>query len=74
MHMKDWTEKLDAFLQLNDRDILNHAGKISHLMAKELAEGEYDRFNRQRIKEGDKAISEFDKEVKRLTEKKDGEN
>ncbi len=71
MHMKDWVDKLDAFLKLNDRDILAHTGKISHQMAKELAETEYEKFNRQRIKESDKALSEFDKEVKRLTEKKD---
>jgi len=41
MYMKDWLKKLDAFLSLNDRNILDHAGKISHEMAKELAEKEY---------------------------------
>ena len=30
MHMKDWIEKLHSFLTLNDREILNHSGKISH--------------------------------------------
>jgi hypothetical protein len=33
MHMKDWVKKLDGFLTLNDRDILTHAGRISHEMA-----------------------------------------
>ena len=48
MHMNDWVKKLDGFLQLNDRDILGHAGKVSHQMAKQLAEQEYDKFHQQR--------------------------
>jgi hypothetical protein len=49
MHMKDWIKKLDGFLTLNDRNILDHAGQISHQVAKELAEAEYDKFHRQRL-------------------------
>ncbi len=49
MYMKDWINKLDGFLRLNDRNILNHAGEISHQMAKELAEKEYDRFHQARL-------------------------
>ncbi len=49
MYMKDWIAKLDGFLSLNDRNILEHAGKISHQMAKELAESEYERFHRDRL-------------------------
>ena len=49
MHMSDWITKLDGFLTLNDRNILEHAGKISHQMAKELAELEYDRFYQNRL-------------------------
>lgn len=41
MYMKDWTERLNEFLQLNRKDILKDAGKISHKLAKELAEKEY---------------------------------
>ena len=44
MHMADWIKKLDAFLTLNERDILTHAGRISHEMAQAKAEVEYDRF------------------------------
>ncbi len=44
MHMADWIEKLNGFLTLNDRDILTHAGRISHEMAQAKAELEYDRF------------------------------
>ena len=42
MHMRDWITKLHGFLTINERDILTHAGKISHEMAKELAEAEYE--------------------------------
>ena len=45
MHMADWVAKLDAFLQFNDRNILTHAGKISHELAEEHAHAtfaEYD--------------------------------
>jgi len=64
MHMKDWITKLHAFLTINDRNILTHAGKISHLMAKELAEGEYDKFNLKRIQQSDAAAGEFEKAIK----------
>ena len=43
MHMKDWIAKLHAFLTINDREILTHAGIISYQMAKELVETEYDK-------------------------------
>lgn len=44
MHMGDWIKKLDGFLSLNERDILTHAGHISHEMALAKAELEYDKF------------------------------
>jgi hypothetical protein len=49
MHMKDWEEKLNAFLKFNERDILTGAGSISHEVAKELAEKEYEEFNQKRL-------------------------
>ena len=49
MTMVDWVKKLDGFLTLNDRDILSHAGKISHQMAKQIAEQEYGKFHQQRL-------------------------
>ena len=48
MAMTDWISKLDDFLKLSDRDVLNHAGKISHQDAKEKAETELDVY-RQRF-------------------------
>ena len=69
MHMNEWLEKLNGFLELNDRDILEHAGKISHDMAKELAESEYNMFNIERIRVNDGKESDFDKVVKQIETK-----
>jgi len=44
MHMRDWIAKLDDFLKLSDRDILTHAGKVSHETARLKAEAEFDTF------------------------------
>ncbi|MCK5229077.1 MAG: virulence RhuM family protein, partial [Desulfobulbaceae bacterium] len=60
MHMANWIVKLDGFLSLNDRNILEHAGKISHQMAKELAEGECVRFHRNRLQLEAKQADEED--------------
>ena len=48
MYMADWIRKLDDFLRLSDRDILTHAGKVSHEAAVAKAELEYDRFSSER--------------------------
>ena len=66
MHMRDWIIKLHGFLTINDRNILTHAGKISHLMAKELAESEYEKFSLQRVRQADAAGGEFEKAIKQL--------
>jgi hypothetical protein len=63
MHMKDWIEKLHGFLSLNDREILTHAGKISHQLAVEMAENEYEKYNQQAINTFE---SDFDKEIKKI--------
>lgn len=66
MHMSDWIKKLDSFMNLNDRDILSHAGKISHEMAKQLAESEYKKFYTTRQEDSSKQLSDFDKAVKQI--------
>jgi hypothetical protein len=48
MRMADWIAKLDDFLRLSERDILPHAGRVSHEAAVSKAEGEYARFAAQR--------------------------
>ncbi len=74
MHMTDWIARLDAFLTLNDGDILTHAGSISHELAVAHAELEYDKFYRQRQLEAGKKESDFDKAVKALTNEKNEAN
>ena len=63
MYMKDWIEKLHGFLSLNDREILTHAGKISHQLAVEMAENEYEKYNQQAINTFE---SDFDIEIKKI--------
>ncbi len=66
MHMADWIVKLHGFLTINDRDILAHTGKVSHQVAKELAEAEYDKFSLQRVQQSDAAGGEFEKAIRNL--------
>jgi hypothetical protein len=48
MYMSDWIAKLEDFLKRSDRQILRHAGKVSHETAVAKAELEYDRFTTSR--------------------------
>ena len=57
MTMEDWITKLNAFLQFNDKEILQNAGKISQKVAQELAYEEYDKF---KIKQDELYKSDFD--------------
>jgi hypothetical protein len=71
MQMKEWAKKLDGFLEFNDYQVLQHAGKISHQIAKSLAEGEYEKY---RIKQDQEYISDFDKLTQELEPPSDDEN
>jgi len=44
MTMKDWNQKLNAFLQFNERDILQNAGKVTAVIAKEFAISEFEKY------------------------------
>lgn len=63
MSMSDWSGRLDNFLQFNEYDILNNAGKISAEVAKSLAKSEYKKF---RVIQDKEYISDFDKIVKKI--------
>lgn len=67
MKMKDWIDKLDGFLQFNDYEVLQDAGKITAAVAKKLAEEEYEKFAPIQDK---KYVSDFDRVVKDLKNKK----
>ena len=63
MRMADWIEKLNAFLQFNEQEILKDNGTVSHEVAAALAETEYETFRAVQ----DKAyVSDFDREVQRV--------
>lgn len=70
MTMNDWITKLHGFLTINDRDILDHAGKISHEVAKAFAELAYVNFNQAQIATADQLESDFDQAMKRLPKPK----
>lgn len=67
MTMQDWISKLEGFLTLNDREILQGAGKVSAELAKNHAEQEFDKF---RVLDDQRFESDFDRMVKQLPEKK----
>ncbi|MFA5744888.1 MAG: virulence RhuM family protein [Candidatus Paceibacterota bacterium] len=67
MTMKDWIAKLNAFLKFSEYEILTNAGKISHEVAETLA---LDEFEKYRKKQDKNYISDFDREVKNLLDKK----
>jgi hypothetical protein len=63
MTMRDWISKLEGFLTLNDREILQGAGKVSAELAKSHAEQEFDKF---RVLDDQRFESDFDRMVKQL--------
>lgn len=67
MYMKDWVEKLNAFLQFNEEDVLQDKGKVTHEIAKAFAEGEYDKF---RVIRDATYKSDFDKLMEDMAEYK----
>ena len=63
MIMKDWSEKLNVFLQFNDRDVLDNLGKVSAEVAKSFAESEFEKYRPIQDKLFE---SDFDREVKKF--------
>jgi hypothetical protein len=66
MYMGDWIQKLDSFMTLNDRNILTHAGRISHKIATQMAEEEYEKFHTKQLSNSAKSLSDFDKTLKQV--------
>ncbi len=74
MYMKDWIKKLNDFLTLNDREILDHAGKISAALAKELAEAEYEKYRKKQIEAEDaEELKALEEGIKKLQKGKKNE-
>ena len=68
MTMKDWRQKLNAFLQFNEREILQNAGKVTAVIAKEFAISEFEKYkviqNKSYKSDFDMLIQELDKDGK----------
>ena len=67
LYMRDWREKLDAFLQFNERDILTNAGRVAKEVADRLALEQYEQFQERRlITDADADERAFEAAVKKL--------
>ncbi len=67
MYMNDWIQRLDMVISLNGRELLNHAGKISHDTAKYKSEQEYLKYKEQRKQlEKLESFKELEEDIKRL--------
>ena len=77
MHMADWIKKLDAFLRFNERNILTHAGKVSHELAQEHARQQFAVYEKSRLASGkspsggiDNLVAESKRVAKKLPRSK----
>jgi hypothetical protein len=73
MYMADWIAKLDDFLRLSDRDILTHAGKISHEQAVEKAEIEFEKYRLTQVASPQPVDQHFEQtldQLKRIEQEK----
>ncbi len=67
MYMKDWIQRLDMLLSMNGRELLTNAGKISHTIAKNKSELEYEKYKEnQKVIEKSISLKELEEDIKRL--------
>jgi len=67
MYMKDWIARLDGILQLNGRELLTHAGKISHDSALKKSSAEFEKYKlKQAAIEKEQSLKEIEEDIKRL--------
>ena len=71
MRMAEWVRRLDAFLKFNEYEVLTNAGSVSAEVAKRLAEEQYATF---RIRQDKRFESDFEKEIKRIEDRKEKED
>jgi len=72
MYMRDWIEKLDEFLRLGERDILAHAGKVSHEEAVAIARAEYEKYRNAHLNDPSPVEKDFLKAIKEIKRLRDG--
>jgi len=70
MYMVDWIQRLDAILQLNGRELLSHAGKISHEKAVGKSNEEFEKYKitQKGIEKAD-SLNEIEEDIKKLNRK-----
>ena len=68
MYMREWIDKLDDFLKLSGRDILTHAGKISHDKALKKAHAEYKQYLKERLNEPSPVERQFLEAVREMNQ------
>ena len=67
MYMADWAKRLDSILQLNGRELLSHAGKISHEKALAKSTSEFEKYREvQRAIEKSDSLKELENDIKKL--------
>jgi hypothetical protein len=66
MYMRDWVTKLDDFLRISEREILTHAGRISHAEAVRHAEVEYGKWKQRQLEEPSRVEKDFAEAVAKL--------
>jgi hypothetical protein len=67
MYMKDWIARLDMVISLNGRELLSHAGKISHEIAKAKSEIEYNKYKEmEHVEQKLQSFKELEEDIKRL--------
>ena len=67
MYMADWIQRLDVILQLNGRELLTHAGKISHEKALKKSNEEFQKYKIvQQEVEREQNLKEIEEDIKKL--------
>jgi hypothetical protein len=70
MYMTDWISKLNDILTINENEILEHAGKISHELSVQIAEVEFEKYHKQlQITEDLKVLESLNSEIKLIKSK-----
>jgi len=75
MYMKNWIGRLDNILQLNGRELLTHAGKISHQMALEKSNQELEKYKEEQKKISfENSLNELENDIKQIDQKTEKDN
>jgi hypothetical protein len=67
MYMADWVQRLDSILQLNGRELLTHAGKVSHEIDLKKSGEEFEKYKIvQKEIEKEQSLKEIEEDIKKL--------